>query len=40
MTIQQINSFALGEWIAPGDGARAISSAITGEVIADRKSVV
>ncbi|MEX0369103.1 MAG: phenylacetic acid degradation bifunctional protein PaaZ, partial [Tateyamaria sp.] len=34
MTIQQISSFAAGEWIAPGEGARSIASAVTGEVIA------
>ncbi len=34
MTIQQISSFAAGEWIAPGEGARNIASAVTGEVIA------
>ncbi|WP_271949067.1 phenylacetic acid degradation bifunctional protein PaaZ [Ruegeria faecimaris] len=34
MTIQQISSFAAGEWIAPGAGARNIASAVTGEVIA------
>lgn len=34
MTVQQISSFAAGEWIAPGAGARNISSAITGDVIA------
>ncbi len=34
MTIQQISSFAVGEWIAPGEGARNIASAVTGEVIA------
>ncbi|TDE39833.1 phenylacetic acid degradation bifunctional protein PaaZ [Antarcticimicrobium sediminis] len=34
MSIQPISSFAAGEWIAPGAGARAIASAITGEVIA------
>ncbi len=34
MTIQQISSFAAGEWIAPGEGARTIASAVTGEVIA------
>ncbi|WP_039017870.1 phenylacetic acid degradation bifunctional protein PaaZ [Halocynthiibacter namhaensis] len=34
MTIQQINSFAAGEWIAPGAGARNIASAVTGDVIA------
>ena len=35
MTIQQIKSFAAGEWIAPDSGARSISSAITGDVIAE-----
>jgi len=35
MTIMQINSFAAGEWIAPGAGARPIESAITGRVIAE-----
>ncbi|WP_171176997.1 phenylacetic acid degradation bifunctional protein PaaZ [Ruegeria sp. HKCCD8929] len=34
MTLQQISSFAAGEWIAPGSGARTIASAITGEPIA------
>jgi len=34
MSIQQVNSFAAGAWIAPGPGARSIASAITGEVIA------
>ena len=34
MTIQQISSFAAGEWVSPGEGARAIASAVTGEVIA------
>ncbi|WP_419740246.1 phenylacetic acid degradation bifunctional protein PaaZ [Ruegeria sp.] len=34
MTIQEISSFAAGEWIAPGEGARNIASAVTGEVIA------
>ncbi|WP_299355179.1 phenylacetic acid degradation bifunctional protein PaaZ [uncultured Shimia sp.] len=34
MTVQQISSFAAGEWLAPGAGARNIASAITGEVIA------
>lgn len=34
MTIQQINSFAAGEWIAPGAGARNIASAVTGDTIA------
>jgi len=34
MSIRQISSFAAGKWIAPGAGARAIASAITGEEIA------
>ncbi|SEO05011.1 oxepin-CoA hydrolase / 3-oxo-5,6-dehydrosuberyl-CoA semialdehyde dehydrogenase [Salinihabitans flavidus] len=34
MSIQEISSFAAGEWVAPGEGARNIASAITGEVIA------
>ncbi|OUS33259.1 phenylacetic acid degradation bifunctional protein PaaZ [Rhodobacterales bacterium 56_14_T64] len=34
MSIQQVSSFASGQWIAPGAGARSIASAITGEVIA------
>ncbi|WP_127114687.1 phenylacetic acid degradation bifunctional protein PaaZ [Shimia sediminis] len=34
MTVQQISSFAAGEWLAPGAGARNIASAVTGEVIA------
>ncbi|WP_299728180.1 phenylacetic acid degradation bifunctional protein PaaZ [uncultured Tateyamaria sp.] len=32
--MRQVHSFAAGQWIAPGPGARAIESAITGEVIA------
>ncbi len=35
MTLQKISSFAAGEWVTPGAGARSISSAITGEVIAE-----
>ncbi|MGG7644910.1 phenylacetic acid degradation bifunctional protein PaaZ [Rhodovulum sp. YNF3179] len=35
MTIMQISSFAAGEWIAPGAGARPIASAITGDTIAE-----
>lgn len=35
MSIQQINSFVAGEWLAPAEGARAISSAITGAVMAE-----
>ena len=34
MTVQEISSFAAGQWIAPGDGSRDITSAITGEIIA------
>ena len=34
MTVRDIASFAAGNWIAPGEGARSIASAITGEVIA------
>ena len=34
MSIMQIDSFAAGRWIAPGEGARAIESAVTGKVIA------
>ena len=32
--MRDIQSFAAGEWLAPGAGARNIASAITGEVIA------
>ena len=34
MTIQDVQSFAAGEWVAPGEGARPIMSAITGDQIA------
>lgn len=34
MTLQQISSFAAGEWITPNAGARTIASAITGEAFA------
>lgn len=34
MTINPINSFAAGSWVAPGAEARVIHSAITGEIIA------
>ncbi|MFW8594337.1 phenylacetic acid degradation bifunctional protein PaaZ [Cribrihabitans neustonicus] len=34
MSLQEISSFAAGQWVAPGAGARNIASAITGEVIA------
>jgi oxepin-CoA hydrolase/3-oxo-5,6-dehydrosuberyl-CoA semialdehyde dehydrogenase len=30
-----VHSFAAGQWIAPGSGARSIESALTGAVIAD-----
>jgi oxepin-CoA hydrolase/3-oxo-5,6-dehydrosuberyl-CoA semialdehyde dehydrogenase len=32
--MRDVQSFAKGEWIAPGAGARSIASAITGDVIA------
>lgn len=35
MTLQMIESFAAGAWIAPGEGARPIHSAVTGEVFAE-----
>jgi oxepin-CoA hydrolase/3-oxo-5,6-dehydrosuberyl-CoA semialdehyde dehydrogenase len=34
MSIIEVSSFAAGQWIAPGAGARTISSAITGEAMA------
>lgn len=34
MTIQYVNSFAAGQWIAPDDSARDIFSAVSGEIIA------
>ena len=34
MTIQQVCSLAMGEWIRPGDGARPIFSALTGREVA------
>lgn len=34
MDIINVSSFAAGEWIAPGAGARTIASAVTGDVIA------
>ncbi len=34
MSLLEISSFAAGQWVAPGTGARNIASAITGEVIA------
>lgn len=33
MSLLDVSSFAAGQWIAPGAGARNIASAITGEVI-------
>ena len=33
--MRQISSFATGEWLGPGAGAKPISSAITGNVIAE-----
>ena len=35
MSILPVSSFAAGQWVAPGPGARAIASAVTGEVIAE-----
>lgn len=35
MNIQKISSFAAGAWVSPDAGARSISSAVTGEVIAE-----
>lgn len=34
MPIQAVSSYAAGQWIAPGAGARPVESAVTGEVIA------
>ncbi len=34
MSLQEIGSYAHGEWIAPGAGARNIADAVTGEVFA------
>lgn len=34
MGMIEVSSYAAGEWIAPGAGARSITSAVTGEVIA------
>ncbi len=33
--MQHVHSFAAGQWVAPGAGARPIASAITGDAIAD-----
>ena len=33
--MRQVHSFAAGQWIAPGSGARAIASAITGAPLAE-----
>ncbi|WP_424965214.1 phenylacetic acid degradation bifunctional protein PaaZ [Dinoroseobacter sp. S375] len=30
MTLQNIESFALGDWVPPGDGARLVTDAVTG----------
>ena len=32
---QKVQSFVLGRWINPGEGARTIAHAITGDVIAE-----
>src|SRR6056297_2294883 len=34
MSLLDVNSFAAGDWIAPGAGAREIRNAVTGEVMA------
>lgn len=34
MSIQKVSSYASGEWIAPGTGARNIADAVTGETFA------
>ena len=34
MTLMKVSSFAAGTWVGPGDGARNIENAITGEVFA------
>ncbi len=34
MSVQNVNSFVAGQWVASDDNARAIYSAVTGEVIA------
>ncbi|KAG1702893.1 Bifunctional protein PaaZ [Nymphon striatum] len=34
MSVQDVSSFAAGEWIKPDENAREIASAVTGEVIA------
>ena len=34
MTLHSVYSYAAGQWVAPGTGARSIASAITGDVIA------
>lgn len=33
--LRRVSSYAAGQWVAPGAGARAIESAITGDVIAE-----
>ncbi|WP_299684437.1 phenylacetic acid degradation bifunctional protein PaaZ [uncultured Tateyamaria sp.] len=33
--MRQVHSFAAGEWVRPGPGARPIESAITGQIIAE-----
>lgn len=34
MSLLEVKSFAAGHWIAPGDGARDIENAVTGEIMA------
>ena len=35
MTLQGIESYAMGAWVAPGPGARPIADAVTGAVFAE-----
>jgi oxepin-CoA hydrolase / 3-oxo-5,6-dehydrosuberyl-CoA semialdehyde dehydrogenase len=35
MALQQISSFAHGEWVAPGVGARPVANAVTGAIFAE-----
>jgi len=35
MTLMKVHSYAAGDWIAPGSGARPIHSAVSGKVIAE-----
>ena len=35
MSVMRVESFIGGQWVGPGEGARAIESAVTGAVIAE-----